>query len=118
MEKKIKKFKNKIILSSAIIGNTILFGQQVFAEDIGNSKLATGLERLVSDATSWLMGIIITVGILTILVSLLMKSKPTMQGQDEMDMKKWDRAMKTAIICMIASVLVKGLVSIILSYFR
>lgn len=115
---KIKNFKNKIILSSITTINTLFIAQSVFAEDIGSSKLATGLERLVADSTSWLMGIIITVGILTILVSLFMKSKPTMQGQDEMDMKKWDRAMKTAIISMIASVLVKGLVTIVLSYFR
>ena len=47
-----------------------------------------------------------------------MKSKPTVTGSDEMDMRKWNNTIKTAIICMVGSVLVKGLVTIILGYFR
>ena len=109
---------NKIITGVATLSSTLFLNTMVYADSIASSKLATGLERLVNDATTWLMGIIITVGIFTILVSLFMKSKPTVSGGDEMDLKRWDRTIKTAIICMVASVLVKGLVSIILSYFR
>ena len=109
---------NKLITSCSILGATILMSSSVFAEDIGSSKLATGVQNLVNDSTTWLMGIIITVGIFSILVALFMKSRPTVNGADEMDMKRWDKTIKTAIICMVASVLVKGLVTIILSYFR
>lgn len=109
---------NKILTTASIMGATIMSNSMVFASDIANSKLATGLENLVNDATTWLMGIIITVGILTILVALFMKSKPTVTGSDEMDMRKWNNTIKTAVICMIASVLVKGLVTIVLGYFR
>ena len=109
---------NKIISTISIIGATMMTNSVVFASDIANSKLATGLENLVSDASTWLMGIIITVGIFTILVALFMKSKPTVTGSDEMDMRKWNNTIKTAIICMVGSVLVKGLVTIILGYFR
>ena len=109
---------NKIITGVATLSSTLFLNTMVYADSIASSKLATGLERLVNDATTWLMGIIITVGIFTILVALFMKSKPTVSGGDEMDLKRWDRTIKTAIICMVASVLVKGLVSIILSYFR
>lgn len=109
---------NKILTTISIMGVTAMTQGVVFASDISSSKLATGLENLIQDASSWLMGIIITVGIFTILVSLFMKSKPTVAGADEMDMRKWDKTIKTAIICMIASVLVKGLVTIILGYFR
>ena len=116
---KIKNKLNKLFTTTlTILGTITMTGNIVFAEDIGSSKLAIGIENLVADASSWLMGIIITVGIFTILVALFMKSKPTVSGIDEMDMKKWDRTIKTSIICMIASVLVKGLVTIILSYFR
>lgn len=112
-----KKF-NKIITGCSTLGATIFMTSSVFADDIGSSKLATGVQNLVNDATTWLMGIIITVGIFSILVALFMKSKPTVNGADEMDMKRWDKTIRTAIICMVASVLVKGLVTIILSYFR
>ena len=109
---------NKIISTISIMGATMMTNSVVLASDIANSKLATGLENLVSDASTCLMGIIITVGIFTILVALFMKSKPTVTGSDEMDMRKWNNTIKTAIICMVGSVLVKGLVTIILGYFR
>ena len=113
-----KNKTNKLVTGCSTLGATIFMTSTVLAENIQDSKLATGIQNLINDATTWLMGIIITVGIFSILVALFMKSKPTVNGADEMDMKRWDRTIKTAIICMIASVLVKGLVTIILSYFK
>jgi len=112
----IKKFVNFINKSKEwFIVTTILFLSKitVFASSIGDSKLATGTEKLIKDATSWLLIIAPLVTVVAIIYYLIRKTM-----SDEMDHKKWNSRITTAIICCVGVVAASITSNLIVSYYQ
>ena len=86
--------------------------QNVYADDIGNSKLATGTEALITDMTTWLMVIAPIVGGLLVIYFFIRRS-----GSDEQDQKRWNNRITTAIISTIGAVLGSAIINLISGYY-
>lgn len=80
--------------------------------NFANSDIATGTANLLSDVSSWLVGIGLTVGTLAAVYCLIRKSMA-----DEVDGKMWNKRLVTAIICAVAVALVGGIIALISSYY-
>ncbi|MDR1321169.1 MAG: hypothetical protein LBK56_07045 [Gracilibacteraceae bacterium] len=85
----------------------------VFAGGIGGSKLATGTEKLVNDVTSWLLVVAPLVAVVAVIYYLIRKTV-----SDEIDHKKWNTRISTAIICCIGVVLASVIIKLIVSYYQ
>ena len=80
---------------------------------IGTSKLATGTEKLVKDVTSWLLVVAPLVTVVAVIYYLIRKTV-----SDEIDHKKWNTRISTAIICCIGVVVASLLINLIVSYYQ
>ena len=85
----------------------------VLASSLGDSKLATGTEKLIKDATSWLLIVAPLVTVVAIIYYLIRKTM-----SDEMDHKKWNSRITTAIICCIGVVAASLTINLIVSYYQ
>ncbi|MDR1208779.1 MAG: hypothetical protein LBK41_00445 [Clostridiales bacterium] len=83
------------------------------AVDIGQSKLATGTEQLIQDATAWLMIVAPLVTVVAVIYYLIRKTIA-----DEMDTKKWNSRISTAIICCIGVVAAALTINLIVGYYQ
>jgi len=90
-----------------------LTAQPVYAGAIGSSKLATGTEQLVKDATTWLLVIAPLVTVIAVIYYLIRKTI-----SDEMDHKKWNSRISTAIICCIGVVAASLIINVIVGYYK
>ena len=79
---------------------------------IAGSTLATGTENLVKDATSWLLVIAPLVTVVAVIYYFIRKSI-----SDEMDHKKWNTRITTAIMCCIGVVSASLIINLIVSYY-
>jgi hypothetical protein len=84
-----------------------------FAADIGGSKLATGTEKLIKDVTSWLLIVAPLVTVVAVIYYLIRKTV-----SDEIDHKKWNTRISTAIICCIGVVAASLIINLIVSYYQ
>jgi len=84
-----------------------------FAADIGSSKLATGTEKLIKDVTSWLLIVAPLVTVVAVVYYLIRKTV-----SDEIDHKKWNTRISTAIICCIGVVAASLIINLIVSYYQ
>ena len=98
-------------MTTAIV--TFLTTLPVYAGEIGSSKLATGTESLVKDATTWLLVIAPLVTVVAVIYYFIRKTV-----SDEMDHKKWDSRISTAIICCIGVVAASIIIQVITSYYK
>ena len=113
---RIKRFVDFINKSKEwFVVMTVLFISQItaFASSIGDSKLATGTEKLIKDATSWLLVVAPLVTVVAIIYYLIRKTM-----SDEMDHKKWNSRITTAIICCIGVVAASLTINLIVSYYQ
>jgi Na+/H+-translocating membrane pyrophosphatase len=92
---------------------TALSASPVRAADIGTSKLATGTEKLIKDVTSWLLIVAPLVTVVAVIYYLIRKTV-----SDEIDHKKWNTRISTAIICCIGVVVASLLINLIVSYYQ
>jgi nitric oxide reductase large subunit len=83
------------------------------AGDIGSSKLATGTEKLINDVTSWLLVVAPLVTVVAVIYYLIRKTVA-----DELDAKKWNTRISTAIICCIGVVVASVIIKLIVSYYQ
>ena len=83
------------------------------AGDIGSSKLATGTEKLVKDVTSWLLILAPLVTVVAVIYYFIRKTV-----SDEMDHKKWNTRITTAIICCIGVVAASLIINLIVGYYQ
>ncbi len=88
-------------------------GLPIYAGDIGGSKLATGTEKLVTDATAWLLVIAPLVTVIAVIYYFIRKTVA-----DEMDHKKWNTRITTAIICCIGVVAASIIINVIVGYYQ
>jgi hypothetical protein len=90
-----------------------LSASHALAADIGSSKLATGTEKLINDVTSWLLVVAPLVTVVAVIYYLIRKTVA-----DEMDTKKWNTRISTAIICCIGVVVASVIIKLIVSYYQ
>ena len=81
--------------------------------NISTSKLATGTQNLIKDVTAWLLVVAPLVTVVAIIYYLIRKTV-----SDEMDHKKWNTRITTAVICCIGVVLASILIKLIVSYYQ
>lgn len=80
---------------------------------IGDSQIAKGTEKLISDATAWLMILAPIVAGLLIIYFCIRRS-----AADEMDQKKWNNRIVVAIVSCIGAVLGSATLNIIIGYYQ
>lgn len=83
------------------------------AGDIGSSQIAKGTEKLIQDATTWLMILSPVVAGLLIIYFCIRRS-----AADEMDQKKWNNRIVVAIVSCIGAVLGSATLNIIIGYYQ
>lgn len=122
MRKKIKGMKKAAsgFRAAGVSMLTALFvaltkGSTVYAAGtkIGNSKLAKGTQKLIADATTWLMVLAPVVAGLLIIYFCIRRS-----AADEMDQKKWNNQIVAAIVSCIGAVLGSATLSVIVGYYQ
>ena len=82
------------------------------AGGIQGSQIAKGTEKLIQDATTWLMILAPVVAGLLIIYFCIRRS-----AADEMDSKKWNNRITTAIVSVIGAVLASATLNLIVSYY-
>lgn len=90
-------------------GSTVYAG----ATKIEGSKLAKGTQKLIADATSWLMVLAPVVAGLLIIYFCIRRS-----AADEMDQKKWNSRIVAAIVSCIGAVLGSATLGVIVGYYQ
>ncbi|BFH65182.1 hypothetical protein PAJ34TS1_57740 [Paenibacillus azoreducens] len=85
----------------------------VSANSIQDSKLAKGTEKLIGDATTWLMILAPVVTGLLIIYFFIRRS-----AADEMDTKKWNNRIIVAVVSCIGAVLGSALLNVIIGYYK
>lgn len=109
-----KRMNKKILLGSCMAGiYGIARSLPVKASGIGGSKLATGTETLIQDATSWLLIIAPVTASLFIIYFCVRRG-----AADEMDQKKWNNRIVTAIVSAIGAVLGSAIINVVLGYYQ
>ena len=113
--KKIRKITNKLkrILSATMIAvGLLLIRLPTVAASISNSKIAQGTQELISDLTTWLMILAPVVSGALIIYFFIRRS-----AADEMDQRRWNNRITTAIISCIGAVLGSVLLNLIVGYY-
>jgi len=108
-----KNLKNK--------ATTILVALSIFcvnltanaAGSFGSSTIATGTKQLIEDVTTWLLIIAPIATVLFVIYYFIRKGMA-----DEMEHKKWNSRIVTAIICGIAAVIASALLNMLTAYFQ
>lgn len=83
------------------------------AGGIQGSQIAKGTEKLIQDATTWLMILAPVVAGLLIIYFCIRRS-----AADEMDQKKWNNRIVVAIVSCIGAVLGSATLNIIIGYYQ
>ena len=116
-----KKVKNKgkemvrVIIHSMVVALFFFQSNLVYAKGGGiqGSKLATGTEKLLQDATAWLLVLAPVAAILCIIYFCIRRGMA-----DEMDQKKWNnRIVVTGVSC-IGAVLGSTILNVVLGYYK
>lgn len=91
----------------------LMNSRTAYASSVSQSRLALGTERLIKDATSWLMVLAPVVAGLLIIYFCIRRS-----AADEMDQKKWNNRIVVAIVSCIGAVIGSATLNIIIGYYR
>jgi len=83
----------------------------VFA-DVSDSQIVKGTEELIKDLTTWLMVLAPIAGGMLIVYFFIRRS-----AADEMDQKKWNNRITTAIVSVIGAVLASATLNLIIGYY-
>lgn len=85
----------------------------VYADDVQNSKIAKGTEKLIGDVTTWLMVLAPVAAGLLIIYFCIRRS-----AADEMDTKKWNNRIVVAIVSCIGAVLGSATLNLVIGYYK
>ncbi|MBN4069540.1 MAG: hypothetical protein COA82_11450 [Alkaliphilus sp.] len=108
----IKRAMKHITTAIVTMQLVMLNSLYVFANEIKDSQIAKGTEKLIADLTTWLMVLAPIIGGLLILYFFIRRS-----AADEMDQKKWNNRITTAIISVIGAVLASATLNLIIGYY-
>ena len=112
VKKHLKSFKKNIDTVLAMLTVMILTSSPVMANGVSDSQIVKGTEKLIGDLTTWLMILAPVVGGLLIIYFFIRRS-----AADEMDQKKWNNRITTAIISVIGAVLASATLNLIIGYY-
>lgn len=84
----------------------------VFATDIAGSALATGTEKLIQDATTWLMVLAPVFAGMMIIYYCIRRA-----SADEMEQKQWTQRITAAVISCIGAILGAATLQMIVGYY-
>ncbi len=110
---KAKKVKQMVGTCVSTFYFVLICSFKTYAAGIGGSQLARGTERLIADATTWLMILAPVVAGLLIIYFCIRRS-----AADEMDQKKWNNRIVAAIVSCIGAVLGSATLNIIIGYYQ
>jgi len=114
MKKIFRVIAQKVRPAAAFLSLWAVIGAApAYASGIGGSKLATGTEQLIKDITSWLLIIAPLVTVVAVIYYFIRKTV-----SDEMDHKKWNTRISTAIICCIGVVAASLVINLIIGYYK
>lgn len=117
MKKMKRKIKNGVHTATATLLAVFFMVQTlpmcVHASTIGESQIAKGTEKLIQDATTWLMIIAPVAAGLMIIYFCIRRS-----AADEMDQKKWNNRIMVAVISCIGAVLGSATLNVIIGYYQ
>ncbi len=118
MEQMIKKIRAKgKAVSAGVLTAFLLLQNSTVAYatggGIGGSQIAKGTEKLIQDATTWLMILAPVVAGLLIIYFCIRRG-----AADEMDQKKWNNRIVVAIVSCIGAVLGSATLNIIIGYYQ
>lgn len=108
----IYKAKKKLFMAATLIYLAFINTVPAFA-DVAGSKIAKGTEKLIQDATTWLMVLAPVAAGLLIIYFCIRRS-----AADEMDQKKWNNRIVTAVISCIGAVLGSATLNLIIGYYK
>lgn len=91
----------------------LMMPQVALAEDLSSTKLVTGLQKLIDDATSLIMGLAIPVTVLFVIYFLIRRS-----SADEQDQKRWGDRAKAAMVCGVGAIVAGGVIKAVAGYFQ
>ncbi len=92
-----------------------LFSNLTIATSVMDSTLFKGIQKLLNDLSSALLIIAPIVGTVLVVYFLIRKGAA---ASDEHDQKRWDNAIKTAIISVIGVVTASVLINVLVGYFQ
>lgn len=98
------------LMSALIMAQTTITAH---ASSITDSQIVKGTEKLIGDATTWLMILAPVVAGMLIIYFCIRRS-----AADEMDQKKWNNRIMVAVISCIGAVLGSATLSVIISYYQ
>ncbi|KLE14415.1 Mbov_0395 family pilin-like conjugal transfer protein [Clostridium sp. C8] len=113
IKSKIKNLKEKICLIATSMYFLFMNSTTAYAEGIGDSNLAKGTEKLINDATTWLMILSPVAAGVLIIYFFIRRS-----AADEMDQKKWNNRIVVAIVSCIGAVIASATLNLIIGYYK
>lgn len=117
MKEKIKKLigniKRKSLVFVFTLYTMLMTSFPVYADDVKNSKLVKGTEKLINDVTTWLMVLAPIVTGLLIIYFCIRRG-----AADEMDTKKWNNRIIVAIVSCIGAVIGSATLNLIIGYYK
>lgn len=116
MKMTIKNAKSKLRAAAATGSAALLMlmnSTTAYAADISSSQIAKGTEKLIQDATAWLMVLAPIAAGLLIIYFCIRRS-----AADEMDQKKWNNRIVVAIVSCIGAVLGSATLNLIIGYYQ
>ena len=82
------------------------------AGNIADSVAVTGTKKLIDDVTTAALVIAPVIGVVLIVYFCIRRS-----AADEMDQKKWNNRIATAVVSIIGAVLATSLLNVVVSYY-
>lgn len=111
------KLKNKIAKAlTAIHVMAYLFAMNAtitLADNLQDSKIATGTMQLLNDTTSWLMALLPVAGAVAIVYFSIRKNFT----EDEQEGRMWTKRIRTSLICIAVGEAAVTIIKIIVSYY-
>lgn len=107
------KLKPLITALTCAVANAALCVSAFASGGIGGSVAFTGTQKMINDATTALLVIAPIAGIVCTIYFFIRRS-----AADEMDQKKWNNRIVTAIVSTIGAVLAASLLNIIIGYYQ
>lgn len=84
----------------------------VKAGALKDTKLATGTIKLIDDATTILLGLVLAIGVLLGLYFFIRKN-----AADEQEQPRWDKRLKTDIFCTIGGTVFSAVLKVVVGYY-
>ena len=112
MKGKFKKWSKEASVGLTALAFSVLSAVPAAAAGVKDSEIVKGTEKLIGDVTTWLMVLAPVVAGMLIIYFCIRRSV-----SDEMDQKKWNNRIVTAVVSCIGAVLGSATLNLILGYF-